>query len=87
MIRKNITISNSLGLHARPAGVFAKSCASYPCKVTFIKDGKEYNAKSIIHVLSACVKCGTGIELVCDGENEEQALSELVALVESGLPE
>ncbi len=87
MISQKILITNPLGLHARPAGAFAKHCATYPCKVTFIKDGKEFNAKSVIHTMSAAVKCGTEIELICDGEAEKCALLEIVSLVESGLPD
>jgi len=87
MIRKKVIVNNTLGLHARPASVFAKQCTSYPCQVLMVKDEKEYNAKSIVHVLAACVKCGSEIELVCSGEKEEKALDELVALIETGLPE
>ena len=49
--------------------------------------GKEYNAKSIISVLGACVKSGTEITLVCNGPDEEDALKGMIAAVESGLGE
>ena len=38
-------------------------------------------------VLSACVKCGTTIEIFCDGEQETEALRSMVSAVESGLGE
>ena len=49
--------------------------------------GKTYMGKSIVSVLSACVKCGTEIELVADGNDEAQALQDMVSAVNSGLGE
>ena len=45
------------------------------------------NAKSVLSVLGACIKCGDEIEFVCEGEDEEEALAAMVRLVESGLGE
>ena len=45
------------------------------------------NAKSVLSVLGACVKSGDEIELVCEGVGEEEALAEMVAIVEAGLGE
>ena len=41
------------------------------------------NAKSVLSVLGACVKCGDEIEFVCEGEDEAEALKTLVEAVES----
>lgn len=87
MASQKVTVTNRLGLHARPAGVFAKECAKYPCDVEIEKDGKTVNAKSILGVLSACVKCGNEITLICKGEDEEHALKCLVEFLATGLPE
>ena len=46
-----------------------------------------FNGKSMVSVLSACVKCDTMIEVICDGEREEEALAAIVQAVESGLGE
>jgi phosphocarrier protein len=60
----------------------------YKCKVTF-----EYNrcnianAKSVLSVLGACIKAGNEIRLICEGEDEQEALPALVAYIESGLGE
>ena len=55
--------------------------------ITFrFRDGSA-NAKSVLSVLGACVKCGDEIELICEGEDEEAALETLVAAIESGLGE
>ena len=52
-----------------------------------IYDNTIANAKSVLSVLGACIKKGDEIELVCDGEDEEEALKEMVAAVEGGLGE
>lgn len=55
--------------------------------VRISKGGKLFNGKSMVSVLSACVKCDTMIEVICDGEREEEALAAIVQAVESGLGE
>ena len=56
MVKQEIVVNNQSGLHARPANEFVKMAAHYPCKVTLAKGSKNYNGKSIVSVLSACVK-------------------------------
>lgn len=90
MVSQIVTVTNASGLHARPATAFVKECVSHKnCKITFKKVGedKEYQSRSIVSVLQAVVKCGTEIELIADGENEEEALKSVVAAVEAGLGE
>ena len=55
--------------------------------ITFSFKDSTANAKSVLSVLGACVKCGDEIEFVCEGEDEEEALKTLVQAVESGLGE
>lgn len=87
MISQEVFIKNASGLHARPANVFVKTAAQYPCKVSIQKGTRSFNGKSIVSVLSACIKCGTPITVVCDGEQEEDALRTIVCAVENGLGE
>ncbi len=88
MLSRKVTVKNESGLHARPANQFVKEAIRHTgCNVFIEKDGRRYNGKSIVSVLTACVKCGTEIELVVEGENEAQTLCDLVAAVESGLGE
>ena len=51
-------IKDEQGIHARPAGLFVKEAAAFPCKVTIEKDGKEADAKRIFAVMGLAVKCG-----------------------------
>ncbi len=87
MVSQEVNVKNPTGLHARPANVFVKTAAQFPCKVDFKKGKRSFNGKSIVSVLSACVTCGTSITIVCDGEQEEDALKAIVEAVESGLGE
>jgi phosphocarrier protein len=87
MISETIVVINKTGLHARPANFFVKEAVRQPCKITFKKDGKEFNGKSIVNVLSANVRCGSEIELIADGDGEQQALEKMAAAVKSGLGE
>jgi phosphocarrier protein len=81
MISKVITIANAQGLHMRPAGLLTKELAAFKSAVTIKYNGKDYNAKSIMMVMAACIKCGAEVEFVCDGEDEAEALAKIESLV------
>ena len=83
MISEKITITNEQGLHMRPAGVLAKAAAKYPCSVKLVVGEKEINAKSIMMIIGGCIKGGTDVEVVCNGEQEEEALAEIKQLAEN----
>ena len=87
MVSAELVIRNELGIHMRPAKHLCMRAVEYPCKVTLEKGNGNYNAKSVLSVLSAGVKYGETILLKCDGEKEELALKELVAFISSGLGE
>lgn len=88
MVSKKVKIVNATGLHLRPAGVLCDTAMKYNSKITFSTDNHyEANAKSVLSVLGACIKSGEEIEITCDGEDEEAALSDLVASIEGGLGE
>lgn len=87
MVSQKVVIKNPTGLHLRPAGILCKEAMQYKSLITFSFNDTTANAKSVLSVLGACVKCGDEIELTCDGEDETEALKALVAAVESGLGE
>ena len=87
MVSQKVCIKNPTGLHLRPAGILCKEALRFPCSVKFEFENTTANAKSVLSVLSACVKSGDEITFICDGPEEERALAEMVALVESGLGE
>ena len=87
MLTKTLVIANPSGLHMRPAGIFVKACSQFKSEISFDVREKSYNAKSMINVLSAAVKCGDEIELQISGEDEQVCLDTIIAAVESGLGE
>ena len=60
---------------------------NYKSLITFNYRGNTANAKSVLSVLGACIKSGDEIELVCSGEDEEEALATLVKMIEEGFGE
>lgn len=87
MVSQKITINNPSGLHLRPAGNLCNEALKYKSLITFSFDGGTANAKSVLSVLGACVKCGDEIELVCEGADENEAMEALVGAISSGLGE
>ncbi len=87
MVSQKVVVKNPTGLHLRPAGVLCKAAMQYKSLITFQRGSTTANAKSVLSVLGACVKCGEEIEITCSGSDEEEALAALIAVVESGLGE
>ena len=87
MVSQKVVIKNPTGLHLRPAGILCKEAMQFKSLITFTFRGNTANAKSVLSVLGACVKCGDEIEIICEGEDEEEALKNLVGAIEGGLGE
>lgn len=87
LVQQKVTVKNLAGLHLKPAGILCQEAMKFHSSITFTYAKGVANAKSVLSVLAACVKCGDEILLQCDGVDEKEALDELVRLVESGLGE
>lgn len=87
MTSKTLTITNAQGFHMRPAGAFAAAMAKFNSNVTIKFNGSDVNGKSLMNIIAAGIKCGSTIEIVCEGDDENAALDNAVALVESGFGE
>ena len=85
MVSGKVTIINKLGLHARPAGLFVKEMAAFKSDITIINGEKKVNAKRVMQMMSACIKCGTEIEIQCEGPDEAEMLQHAIELIKSGL--
>ena len=81
MIKKSVTISNKLGLHARASAKLTKLAGSYPCEVWLSRGERRVNAKSIMGVMMLAAGLGVAIELETNGDQEGQAMDALVALM------
>ena len=87
MISRNVTVTNSLGLHARPATFFIQKANSYKCSIWVEKEDCRVNAKSLLGILSLGISKDATITIIADGADEENAANGLVELVESGFAE
>ncbi|MDR3644075.1 MAG: HPr family phosphocarrier protein [Clostridia bacterium] len=87
MVSRKVTVNNKLGLHARPAGTLVNLAKKYKSEVKMTAGAKNVNVKSIMSLLSAAVQCGTEVEFICSGEDENEALQDIVTSVEAGLGE
>ena len=84
MVKRDVVITNNIGLHARPATFFIQKANSFHSSIWIEKDDRKVNAKSLLGVLSLGIIGGTTIKIIVDGSDEKEALEGLVALVESG---
>jgi phosphocarrier protein len=83
MFSKEITIMNATGLHARPASMFVQAAGKYKSDIYVVKDGKKINAKSIMGIMAGGIAKGTLVCVEAEGEDEQEAVEALVALIES----
>lgn len=83
MISREVTINNSIGLHARPATFFIQKANGYKSSVWVEKEDRKVNAKSLLGVLSLGVAQGMTVTLIADGVDEVEALDGLQELISS----
>lgn len=87
MPSRTVTISNRLGLHARPAMMLAECASGFECAVTIRRsdsDDDPVDGKSIMQLLMLAGTCGTALEINAEGGDADKALNALASLVESG---
>ena len=86
MPTKTVTVASSVGLHARPASLFAQAAAKVGVPVTLTSAaGKSVNAASILGVLSLGIGHGEQVTLAAEGEGADAAVEELATLLEKDL--
>lgn len=84
-----VTVPNKSGLHARPARLFVKEASKFQCRILIRKrqDQDFVNAKSILTVMSLGASQNTGLEIVADGIDEDQAIDCISELFRQNLME
>ena len=87
MITRNVTVQNTVGLHARPATFFVQKANAFKCSIWMEKADRKVNAKSLLGVLSLGVMKGTTVTLIADGADESAAMDAIVSLIDSGFEE
>ncbi|MDD5627687.1 MAG: HPr family phosphocarrier protein [Elusimicrobia bacterium] len=81
MIKKTLTVTPRLGLHARPAGRLVGVAASFKSEVMVCKEGVEINGKSIMQMLTLGAECGAQITVRVSGPDEAEALAAIEMLL------
>lgn len=85
MVSKDAVVVDKMGLHMRPANNFISAMTKYKSDITIIFGDKKINGKSIMNIMAACIKYGSHITIICEGEDEQAMLDEAINLIESGL--
>lgn len=87
MVSSEVTVNNSVGLHARPATFFIQRANSFKSSIWVEKDDRRVNAKSLLGVLSLGIVKGTSINIIADGTDDEEAVKTLVEVIKSNFTE
>ena len=87
MSRREVRISNRLGLHARAAARFVHTANRFRSKVTLTRDGRTMDGKSILGILLLAAARGTLLIVAAEGEDEQAAVDALASLIGGGFGE
>ncbi len=78
---KIVKIESKMGIHARPASQIIAFAQKQACEIFLIKEGRQYNAKSIMNLLSMGVRFGEEVGIVAEGPNSDIAIEEMARLL------
>lgn len=82
MITTKITITNKAGLHARAAAKLVEVASRFACNVQIGNQEKKVDGKSILSIMLLAAAQGTELDLILDGEDEDEALTAIQQLIE-----
>lgn len=78
-------ITDSLGIHARPAGLLVKTASAFSSAITIEKGDKNGDCKRIFAVMGLGVKCGDTVTFKIEGADENEAKNVLEKFMEENL--
>ncbi|OGR86813.1 MAG: phosphocarrier protein HPr [Elusimicrobia bacterium RIFCSPHIGHO2_02_FULL_57_9] len=87
MVQREFSVTNRLGLHARPAALFVHEAGRFKSSIFVAKDGLEINGKSVMGLMLLAAECGAKIMIKADGPDEGQAIEALGKLFEKKFDE
>ena len=87
MFVKDVMVQNQVGLHARPATFFIQKANEFKSSIWIEQEERRVNAKSLLGILSLGIVGGTQIRIIADGADEQEAVTALTELVDSGFAE
>jgi phosphocarrier protein HPr len=82
MMEKKAIVKSETGIHARPALTVVKEASKFKSEVIIVKDGNEYNAKSIVAIMSMAAVKDDEITIKATGNDEEAAVVAMVKIIE-----
>lgn len=87
MVSEKVTVVNKSGIHARPASELAKVAMKCRSDVYLVTGDRKVNPKSVLNLMAAMIRCGTEVEVQCEGATENEDLRTIVDFIASGLGE
>lgn len=87
MLERELTVSNTLGLHARATAKLVQTLSAFRASATLVAKGREVNAKSIMGVMLLAAGQGTPVTVRVEGDDEQDALAAVTALFERNFDE
>lgn len=79
------TIKDELGIHARPAGLLAKTAKNYESEITITKNGRLVVCTKLMALMGLGVKCGDTVTVTVNGADEDAAEAGIKAFLEKNL--
>lgn len=80
---KETSLKNAFGFHVRPVTMFMKLANNFKSDITVSANGNTVSGRSAMELISLGVVKGDIIKVTCDGEDEEEALKQLIELIDS----
>ena len=81
----NYVIKDEIGIHARPAGMLAKTAKSFTSKITLTANGKTVEATKLMAVMGLGVKQGAEVIIQADGADEDIAIAKMEEFMNANL--
>lgn len=87
MVEREVTVRNRAGLHTRPASMLVRTASQFESEIFLRRDNYEINGKSVIGVMTLAAEQGATLDLIVDGEDENEAAEAIAELFEDGFGE
>jgi len=82
-----LTVSNKLGIHARPAALLVQTASRFRSMIKITKGGTEVDGKSIMGILMLAAESGSSLKIVAQGDDEVEAIQEIERLFQKKFDE
>lgn len=87
MVSKDFVIKNEMGIHMRPANMIVTAMTEFSGDAFIVYNGNRINAKSIMNIMAAGIRCGSNITVECDGADENAMLQKISEMIDDGFGE